>query len=95
MSEHASDTIVGAEGVVKWFDAQRGWGFIIGPQGQDIFVHFSVIVKGSPGFRSLRDGSTVEYDAQRTDRGWKATRAVVRGIVETPQSRKANRAARR
>ena len=31
------------EGVVKWFDARKGFGFIVGPEGQDIFVHFSVI----------------------------------------------------
>lgn len=90
-----ADSLVGVQGEVKWFDAHKGWGFIVGPQGQDIFVHYSVIEKHAPGFRSLRDGSTVEYDAQRTDRGWKATRAVVQGTVETPVNRKASRSPRR
>lgn len=95
MSEPQHESLVGVEGEVKWFDAHRGWGFIVGPQGQDVFVHFSVIIKGAPGYRALRDGATVEYDAQHTNRGWKATRVVVRGTVETPMSRKATRAANR
>jgi CspA family cold shock protein len=72
-----------AEGVVKWFDPRKGFGFVIGPEGQDIFVHFSVIE--GDGFRVLKDGSTVRYDAARSDKGWKATR-VVRG-EESPDVR--------
>ncbi len=72
MSEHGPDQITGAAGVVKWFDSKKGFGFIIGPEGQDIFVHFTVIQ--GEGFRVLRDGSTVGYDAVRSDKGWKATR---------------------
>jgi cold shock CspA family protein len=44
----------GVEGEVKWFDPRKGFGFIVGPEGQDIFVHFSVIQ--GEGFRVLRDG---------------------------------------
>jgi CspA family cold shock protein len=62
------------DGVVKWFDPRKGFGFIVGPAGQDIFVHYSVIA--SEGFKVLKDGSKVNYDATRTDKGWKATRAV-------------------
>ncbi|MDB5354004.1 MAG: cspLA, partial [Phycisphaerales bacterium] len=41
-------------GQVKWFDSKKGFGFILGPQGQDVFVHFSSI--DGDGFRSLKDG---------------------------------------
>lgn len=71
------DKIVAAEGTVKWFDPRKGFGFIVGPAGQDVFAHFSVIA--GDGFRALHDGSTVEYDAVRGDDGrWKATR-ITRG----------------
>jgi cold shock CspA family protein len=43
-----------AVGNVKWFDPRKGFGFIIGQENEDIFVHFSVIQ--SDGYRSLRDG---------------------------------------
>ncbi|RLS50605.1 MAG: cold shock domain-containing protein, partial [Planctomycetota bacterium] len=42
--------IENVEGTIKWFDARKGFGFIIGPQGQDIFVHFTVIDQET-GFR--------------------------------------------
>lgn len=60
---------------MKWFDPRKGYGFIVGPEGQDIFVHFSVIA--GEGFRVLKDGSAVTYSAEKTGKGWKAT-AVVR-----------------
>ena len=45
-------------GTVKWFDTKKGFGFIIGPEGQDVFVHFSSIE--GDGFRSLKDGEAVD-----------------------------------
>lgn len=72
MSEHVSQRIEGVEGVVKWFDDRKGFGFIIGPDGSDIFTHYTVIE--GEGFRSLKDGSVVKYDAVRTEKGWKATK---------------------
>ncbi len=60
------------QGVVKWFDLKKGFGFIVGPQQQDIFIHFSKI--SGEGFRILRDGAHVRYDATLTDKGWHATR---------------------
>lgn len=72
MAEHAADQIVGLEGVVKWFDPRKGFGFLVGPEGQDIFVHFTVIQ--GEGFRVLKDGSKVLYDAVKSDKGWKATK---------------------
>jgi CspA family cold shock protein len=47
-------------GMVKWFDAKKGFGFIINPDGKDVFVHFSSIQ--GEGFRSLRDGEKVEFE---------------------------------
>jgi CspA family cold shock protein len=70
----SQDRLVNVEGVVKWFDPKKGFGFIIGPQGQDIFVHFSKIE--GEGFRVLKDGSAVFYDAERGDKGWNASRVV-------------------
>jgi cold shock protein len=83
------------EGRVKWFDPKKGFGFIIGPQGQDIFIHYTQI--DGEGFRVLKDGSNVVYDAELTDRGWHATR-VVRSEpleVQTPQRRAYVRSPRR
>ena len=55
-------------GVVKWFDVKKGFGFIQGPEGgKDVFVHYSAIE--GDGFRSLRDGETVEYELSESDRG--------------------------
>lgn len=57
-------------GRVKWFDPKKGFGFIIGPAGQDVFVHYSQII--GDGFRSLKDGEAVEYELIQSDKGWQA-----------------------
>jgi CspA family cold shock protein len=54
-------------GTVKWFDSKKGFGFIVGDEGEDIFVHFSVIQ--GDGFRSLKDGETVDYEVERGAKG--------------------------
>lgn len=69
-----TDTLTAVHGTVKWFDPRKGFGFVVGPQGQDIFVHYTVIE--GDGFRALKDGCTVEYDAERSDKGWRATRVI-------------------
>ncbi len=74
MSEGVTQKITDVTGQVKWFDPKKGFGFIIGPEGQDIFVHYSKIL--GDGFRVLKDGSAVSYDAELTDKGWHATRVV-------------------
>lgn len=79
MSESA-DELVGARGVVKWFDTRKGFGFVVGPEGQDIFIHYSCIE--GDGFKALKDGSHIEYDASRSDKGWRATRVVRDTSVE-------------
>lgn len=74
MDSNETETIAATQGEVKWFDPRKGFGFIVGPQGQDIFVHFTVIE--GDGFRVLRDGATVEYDAEHSEKGWRATRVI-------------------
>lgn len=59
-----------ATGNVKWFDVKKGFGFIVGPEGQDVFVHFSSI--GGDGFKTLKDGEPVEYDLQQGEKGFHA-----------------------
>ena len=58
------------QGEVKWFDPKKGYGFIVGPEGQDVFVHFSQIM--GDGFRSLKDGERVEYEIAEGDKGLQA-----------------------
>lgn len=89
MGETESTRLEKIEGDVKWFDPRKGFGFIVGPEGQDIFVHFSVIE--GDGFRVLKDGAAVEYDAEKTDKGWRATRVVRTqeaevGVVSKPRT---------
>ena len=59
-------------GTVKWFDSKKGYGFIVGPEGEDVFVHYSTIE--GDGFRSLRQGEQVEYELLDTDKGLQAGR---------------------
>lgn len=61
-----------ATGKVKWFDSKKGFGFIVGPEGKDVFVHFSRIE--GDGFRSLKDGEEVEYELLEGDKGLHAQR---------------------
>jgi CspA family cold shock protein len=58
-------------GTVKWFDAKKGYGFIVGPQGEDVFVHYSSIEE--EGFRSLHEGDHVEYELVTTQKGLQAS----------------------
>ncbi len=80
MSDSEPTVLENIDGNVKWFDPRKGFGFITGPQGQDIFVHYTVI--HGEGFRVLKDGSPVRYDAEKTDKGWKATKVVRNEAVE-------------
>ena len=67
-------------GQVKWFDPKKGYGFITGPEGQDVFVHYSQIE--GDGFRSLKDGETVDYELIESEKGWQA-RTVAREAADT------------
>lgn len=54
-------------GKVKWFNAEKGFGFIVSEDGKDIFVHFSAIV--SDGYKSLNEGDEVTFDVVEGERG--------------------------
>lgn len=56
-----------AEGVVKWFNVEKGYGFITQDGGQDLFVHFSSI--DMPGFKTLTEGERVSFEVEETERG--------------------------
>ncbi|ASL35701.1 cold shock protein [Streptococcus iniae] len=56
-----------AQGTVKWFNAEKGFGFISTESGQDVFAHFSAIQ--SNGFKSLDEGQKVEFDVEEGQRG--------------------------
>jgi CspA family cold shock protein len=60
-----------ATGKVKWFNDQKGFGFIVDEQQRDIFVHHTIIQ--GEGFRTLIEGETVEYEAESSPKGLKAT----------------------
>ncbi|MGD0463460.1 MAG: cold-shock protein [Tepidisphaeraceae bacterium] len=57
-------------GTVKWFDSKKGFGFILNPEGTDVFVHFSSIE--GEGFRSLKDGEQVEFEQVSGSKGLSA-----------------------
>ncbi len=61
-----------AKGKVKWFNDQKGYGFITPDDGsKDLFVHHSVIQ--GDGFKSLSEGQEVDFETTQTDKGPKAT----------------------
>jgi len=59
------------QGQVKWFNSEKGYGFITGDDGTDYFVHYSAIV--GDGYRSLVEGARVEFDGEDTAKGMQAT----------------------
>jgi CspA family cold shock protein len=63
-----------ANGTVKWFNDTKGFGFIAGQDGSDVFVHHSSIQ--SNGFRSLDEGDSVSFDIEDGAKGPKAVNVV-------------------
>ena len=61
-------------GTVKWFNAHKGFGFITGEDGNDVFAHFSAIQ--SDGFKTLDEGQAVTFDTEEGPRGLQATNIV-------------------
>jgi CspA family cold shock protein len=56
-----------AEGSVKWFNAEKGFGFIAVDGGEDVFVHYSAIQ--ADGYRSLDEGQRVEFEVTQGQKG--------------------------
>ncbi len=71
-------------GTVKWFDVKKGFGFLLNPDGKDVFVHYSAIE--GEGFRSLKDGEKVEYEQQEGGKGLHANK-VRRMVTQGPARR--------
>ena len=61
-------------GTVKWFNAEKDFGFIERENGGDVFVHFSAIVED--GYKSLEEGQSVEFDIVEGERGEQAANVV-------------------
>lgn len=62
------------KGTVKWFNNQKGYGFISDENGKDVFVHYSGLKM--EGFKTLEEGQTVEFDVVNGDKGPQATNVV-------------------
>lgn len=65
------------KGVVNWFDAKKGYGFILGADDQAYFVHYKDISKS--GFKNLCEGDDVEFSTEKTPKGVKAIGVVLSG----------------
>jgi CspA family cold shock protein len=63
------------QGIVKWFNDAKGYGFISRQNGEDVFVHFSAIQ--SNGFRSLKEGQPVQFVVKQGPKGLQAENVVV------------------
>lgn len=64
-----------SKGTVKWFNNQKGYGFITGEDGKDVFVHFSGL--NMEGFKTLEEGQSVEYEVSEGEKGPQATNVTV------------------
>jgi CspA family cold shock protein len=72
------------QGEVKWFDDQKGFGFIEQEVGEDLFVHYSDIEQD--GYKTLDEGQEVEFDIEETEKGLAAKEVTVLGEEPTSDS---------
>jgi CspA family cold shock protein len=69
-NDQSGEDVVREKGIVKWFNAAKGYGFIQRNSGDDVFVHFSAIQAN--GYRSLDEGSEVEFEVMQGPKGLQA-----------------------
>ena len=62
------------KGTVKWFNVEKGYGFVTRENGEDVFAHFSAIQ--GDGFKTLEEGQAVEFEVETSDRGLQAANIV-------------------
>lgn len=62
------------QGTVKWFNSEKGFGFIVSEEGEDVFVHFSAIQ--TEGYKTLEEGQRVEFEIEQSPRGPQAVNVV-------------------
>lgn len=72
-----------SKGIIKWFNNEKGYGFINGSESEDIFVHYTSIKQD--GYKTLSEGQVVEFSLIKTDKGLQATdvKAVNEKILTT------------
>ena len=63
------------QGTVKWFNAQKGYGFLSTAEGKDVFVHFSAI-ENEEGYKTLTEGQDVEFDVVDGEKGPQAAHVI-------------------
>ncbi len=63
------------KGKVKWFDSNKGFGFIVSEEGEDVFVHHTDILQ--EGFKNLEDGQEVDFEKVQGEKGPQATEVKV------------------
>ena len=66
-----------AKGTVKWFNSRKGYGFISSEEGNDVFVHYSAIVKEDDEYATLYENDKVEFDVTEGQKGPQASNVVV------------------
>ena len=69
-SHRGAKKLAREQGVVKWFNASKGYGFIQRQSGEDVFVHFSAIQMD--GYKTLTEGQTVEFEVRQGPKGYQA-----------------------
>lgn len=61
-------------GTVKWFNTEKGYGFLINESGEDVFVHYRAIL--AEGFKNLKEGQEVEFIQFQSEKGWQAAEVI-------------------